>query len=215
MERGFTLSLYFFTPLCYQPPPQDISSHLGTAWQLAVVTGKPIFGILSPLFPRWKSKASYLEKLIHLEEEEKASQALATRCWGCGFANYLFSLCHGNGTGLHFAWHWSPALKLCKSPSVLCRKRSRPKIQHGAAWMLSSHVLYFTHFWAASANPEILLLVSKEQKQNLAVRLERGFFFHIYFIPSLDSAGSTSSKIYVLDRTHSGVTSIMLFHVRK
>jgi len=41
------------------------------------------------------------------------------------------------------------------------------------------------------------------------------FFFLICFAPSLDSAGSTSSKIHVLNRTRSGVISIRLFHVKE
>lgn len=56
-----------------------------------------------------------------------------------------------------------------QKPFCSARKRQQTEVQHGAAWMLSSHVLNFTHSRAASANPEILLLVSKEQKQKFRI----------------------------------------------
>lgn len=56
-----------------------------------------------------------------------------------------------------------------QKPFCSAWKRQQAEVQHGAAWMLSSHVLYFTHSWAASTNPEILLLVSKEQKQKFRI----------------------------------------------
>lgn len=74
----------------------------------------------------------------------------------------------------------------------------------------------FLSCFCKTRNTTACLQGTETEVQNLAVRVERlYFFFLIYFAPSLDSAGSTSSKIYVLNCTRNGVTSIMLLHVKK
>lgn len=72
----------------------------------------------------------------------------------------------------------------------------------------------FLSGFCKTRNTTACLQGTEREVQNLAVREERYFSFLIYFAPSLDSAGSTSSKIYVLNCTLSGVTSVMLFHVK-
>lgn len=216
-ERNYSFSLLPYSPLFSAASPRDqlqsrhrvtVSScdRLAYFWK-SVPT-------LSPL--EKKSKLSW-----KINPSGRGGESFMRHSPCSAWAAVLLIICSACVTGSE---RFALRLALITCPQALqepfcsVRKKKQTKIQHGAAWMLSSHVLCFTHFWAASAKPEILLLVSKEQKQKFRIwQLGwKDFLFSlIYFAPSLDSAGSTSSKIYVLNRTPNGVTSIMLFHVKK
>lgn len=59
----------------------------------------------------------------------------------------------------------------------------------------------FLSCFCKTRNTTACLQGAETEVQNLAVRVERFFFFLIYFAPSLDSAGSTCSKINALNHT--------------
>lgn len=186
-KRNYSFSLLPHSPLFSAASPGDQLQ----SWHCVTVSS------CDRLAYFWKSvpTLSLLEKKSKLSlkinpfgrggESFRRHSALSAR------AAVLLMMCSAHVTGwerfaLGPAWITCP--QALQKPFCSSWKRQQAEVQHGAAWMLSSHVLYFTHSWAASANPEVLLLVSKEQKQKLRIwqlGWKDFFFFFKSFILTL------------------------------
>lgn len=119
----------------------------------------------------------------------------------CGFANSLFSLCHG--TGEVCTLPGIDHLPLSSARGLLfCMGKERDE---NTAWscmdVVQSCLVFHTFLscFCKTRNTTACLQGTETEVQNLAVERGKRFFFFfpplIYFAPSLDSAGSPSSKI--------------------
>lgn len=127
-KRNYSFSLLPYSPLFSAASPRDqlrsrhrvtVSScdRLAYFWKSV-----PTLSLLEE--KKKKKKASYLEKLIHLEKEEKASRGTRFSALGLQFCRLFVQRGSRDRRGLHFAWRRSPALKLCKSPFCSAWKKA-------------------------------------------------------------------------------------------